>query len=354
MDKVFKFPGSKNIKVTFTQISMAVKATQKGILLFNLSICPRQIVQDKYISITTCYTCYKIEDHLSKNCPDKDLKICSECGNHGHIWKECNSPTKGCINCHGAHRTTAMACPKRKEAIKNKRNILEKQTEVTTRKSFADAAQPKSTPEMSQVEPVTMQKMMLCMMYAHSVNMANPGTFNKELNNVLKMNNLPSIKTPSNPPTPVLTNFSAPNIPTSPVTMKTTQKNATEIEELRVNASMTEEEQRKDTESENENDDESEDENTTSEEESEVQNTKVKVIHIRKQHFTQAPHLTSTSTSDCTSTDLMQKEITTNMHENITTDNETQPKNIKEGSKVPANTRKTNRSRRTNTQTTTQ
>ena len=30
------------------------------------------------------------------------------------------SPTKKCINCDGAHRTMAMACPKRKEILKEK------------------------------------------------------------------------------------------------------------------------------------------------------------------------------------------------------------------------------------------
>lgn len=38
------------------------------------------------------------------------------------------------------------------------------------------------------------------MLYAHFPSMANPGTFNQGLNKVLKLNNLPEIVTPDNPP----------------------------------------------------------------------------------------------------------------------------------------------------------
>ena len=38
------------------------------------------------------------------------------------------------------------------------------------------------------------------MLHAHFINMANPGSYEKELNMMLKLNNLPEIKAPQNPP----------------------------------------------------------------------------------------------------------------------------------------------------------
>ena len=60
-----------------------------------------------------------------RRAPNKRLEVtearCSECSAVGHRWTECKSQVKKCLNCQGPHRTLAMACPKKKEAIKNKR-----------------------------------------------------------------------------------------------------------------------------------------------------------------------------------------------------------------------------------------
>ena len=46
---------------------------------------------------------------------------CSECGGDDHKWTECRNENKKCLNCGGPHRTLAMACPVKKEKIREKR-----------------------------------------------------------------------------------------------------------------------------------------------------------------------------------------------------------------------------------------
>lgn len=44
-------------------------------------------------------------------------------------------------------------------------------------------------------------------MHAHIVNIANPGSYGEELSTMLKLNNLPAIKAPRNPPSGKITNI---------------------------------------------------------------------------------------------------------------------------------------------------
>lgn len=48
---------------------------------------------------------------------------------------------------------------------------------------------------MSGVSPNTHLTIYACLMYAHIINIARPGTFEDEVNKMLKLNNLPPIKT---------------------------------------------------------------------------------------------------------------------------------------------------------------
>ena len=74
----------------------------------------------------TCFNCYKFEEHTTKNCPVKTIQ-CFECGQGGHKWTECKSEVKKCLNCEGAHRTLVMACPIKKEKIKEKKERKEQE-----------------------------------------------------------------------------------------------------------------------------------------------------------------------------------------------------------------------------------
>ena len=178
------------------------KAQDDGLRMFMMSIPGYNIQQEKYFNVQTCYRCYALEDHYSNQCKKpEEYMICSECAQLGHNWKECTNNTQKCINCSGDHRTLASKCPKRKEIIKNKRinNQAPKQ-------SYSQAAQQQQTIptyNTSQQPPnnaETYSKIYTCIMHAHLHNIAEPGTYNAELNNMLKQNNLPPVKVPPNPP----------------------------------------------------------------------------------------------------------------------------------------------------------
>lgn len=49
---------------------------------------------------------------------------------------------------------------------------------------------------------------MTCMIHAHLMNIVNPGTYNTEMNKLLKANSLPSVILPDNPPSQGIINTS--------------------------------------------------------------------------------------------------------------------------------------------------
>lgn len=202
IEQVIKFPNKNIIKIIYTQTQLAVKATQSGIVAFNISIPPQQIKQEKFVPILTCMKCYKIDDHTTKNCNENNnYIICSECSEEGHTWKECRSENKKCINCGGKHRTTAMKCPKRREAVNNKRKELEEGANTQPARSFSEVTKDRPLIDTKvRIEDGVTAKIMTCLLLAHQMNMAEPGSFGKQLNELLSKNNLPQVTVPSNPP----------------------------------------------------------------------------------------------------------------------------------------------------------
>ena len=126
IDSLYKFPRNKMMKITFKHTATAKKATEQGILCFNMSIPHHTIKKEEFIQINTCLKCYEIEKHFTSQCPrEKNFKICSECGSTEHTWRDCRAENKQCLNCNGQHSTMANKCPEikkiRKEELKEKR-----------------------------------------------------------------------------------------------------------------------------------------------------------------------------------------------------------------------------------------
>lgn len=198
---IFKIPRTKIIKITFNNTNIAKKVAENGLKMFSMSIPQHQIEQDPFINIKSCMKCYEIETHHTSECPrSPTYKICSECAEEGHTWKECASINKTCINCKGEHRTLAMKCPRRKEIIKLKRK------ESKEKPSYSEAAKKNTATEhynipqaLSHVTPNTPNTMLGCFMQAHMENIGSPGTFSVELNRMLKEHDLPPLKVPDNP-----------------------------------------------------------------------------------------------------------------------------------------------------------
>ena len=148
----YKFPNSRNmIKVQFESVSMADKAINQGLRLFNVSIAPHQISKERYINIPYCMKCYDIDDHVTNQCPKpQGYQICSECSSQDHTWRNCQIEEKKCIKCGGTHRTMAYKCPKRKENVKKK----EREAKQKSSQIYSQAAAPSTTSSSTFSSPV--------------------------------------------------------------------------------------------------------------------------------------------------------------------------------------------------------
>ncbi|ORD93408.1 hypothetical protein ECANGB1_2305 [Enterospora canceri] len=204
IESIFKVPRTKIMKICLNQTAAAKKATESGILAFHMSIPAHNIKIEEFIPILTCMRCYQLESHPTNKCPrTKEHKVCSECANEGHTWKDCLSLEKKCLNCNGQHRTLANKCPKRKEIKEKKRNENKGKKNLTYSQATATTTTNPINPLINTSDCFnkdTATKIMACMMHAHIQNIARPGTYNDEINKVFKLNNLPSIILPENPP----------------------------------------------------------------------------------------------------------------------------------------------------------
>ena len=203
---IYKFPKSNIIKICFRQTITAKKATEQGILGFNMHIPHYNIKIEEFIHINTCMKCYQMEDHFTNQCPQpRDFKVCSECGRVGHTWRECREKTKQCVNCEGPHRTLANQCPERKKIRDEKKQKKEEQKTYSGVTASSAPNQASSIPNFSLGEDLS-ATILTCMYQAHTMNMINPGTYNKEMNILYKINNLPKVNLPDNPPSAEILN----------------------------------------------------------------------------------------------------------------------------------------------------
>lgn len=212
--EVIKFGQHTHVcKITFETTEMAIKAEQNGLLLFHVAITPDQIEREEYINVQMCFCCYKLEDHTTKECPDLGNKICSECSQPGHIFNECSSTTKKCINCEGPHRTMSMACPEKKRIIKEKKESRTIEKELKQTATYAKVAQQTRKEDNKQRPILQLDKeipteILTCIYYAHVANSGNPGSFQRELNQMLTNNGHKEMWFPANPPSDTILGLS--------------------------------------------------------------------------------------------------------------------------------------------------
>lgn len=196
--QVHKFPSGRIIKITFSDSQQAKKAQEAGIKLFSMKIPSYNVKQDQYYHVNVCLRCYELESHNTYQCPrDKNYQICSECSEEGHTYRTCRAVNKKCVNCNGEHGSMSMKCPKKKEIINSKRNEAENNT-------YAGIAGKSTTINLGKqnIPPIDNQihtKIYTLMLNAHFLNVANPGSYEEELNKALKANNFPTVKIPTVP-----------------------------------------------------------------------------------------------------------------------------------------------------------
>lgn len=194
--EVYKFPRSSTVKITFRSSEMSKKATDNGILMFSMSVPPHQIRQEVYIPILSCNRCYAVETHATSQCPHPNTyKRCSECASSDHTFRDCQAREKKCINCDGPHSARAMRCPVRKEALREKEEE-QRRNRTQPNFSYSQAAQ---APPTQNVAGHNLTGLM-CVLHAHLVNSARPGSFQATLNESLRLNGLPEVRLPPHPP----------------------------------------------------------------------------------------------------------------------------------------------------------
>jgi hypothetical protein len=192
-------------KIEFVETEMANYAIQNGILSFNVKISPSQIQKEEYIDILMCFRCYKLETHSTNNCPTPDLVICSECSG-SHDYRDCQATVKKCINCKGDHRTMAMSCPVKKECIKKKRQTNDEVKKNSQEKTYAKIVEKTIENVQLQRQHDTDDKIIreqgirafVMVIDAHMRNLIEPGTYSKNLNKTLKLNNIAEINVQEN------------------------------------------------------------------------------------------------------------------------------------------------------------
>ena len=204
--EIIKFRDHTHLfKIEFLTTEMATAALTNGILCFSTRITPNQMEKERHTDVLMCFTCFMIEDHISANCPTPNKVICSECSG-SHFFKDCQSETKKCLNCHGPHRTMAMACPKKKEAIKKKREEEDRKRKEKeemplskiVQKTAKEMEKKNEEKVMSSVLGEAGLRAMIIVMDAHVHNILEPGSYNNRLNETLKQNNIEPINLPPN------------------------------------------------------------------------------------------------------------------------------------------------------------
>ena len=200
LESVIKIPNrNRFFKVVCKDTQIAEKILREGLKAFYYKIRPDQISQELFINLKICFKCFKYEDHFTNQCKVTQ-KICSECAETGHTFRECRSTTKRCVNCKSSggddsHRTLAAKCPLRKKLTNdiksrklNKNNNVEYSEVVrknaTTTKGKAENS---SFPQIKLNSDVSI-KMTALIIEAHIASLTRKEKFSTYLAQNMKLN----------------------------------------------------------------------------------------------------------------------------------------------------------------------
>ena len=191
---------------------MVQVALQKGINVLHQHIPQWSIEKELFVRLTPCRNCYGY-DHRLKDCKVEKKVRCTYCAGE-HKQNECKANQPCCINCGGQHRTLAAACKIRKELIKQKsgdiRANARSQSQHRQYSSYATAATgsnsigPKtnsnSVPGLTKNETKEIiTTIMSAIVFSHYVEAIEPGSFQRNMNEMFKKNGLKPVNFPTPP-----------------------------------------------------------------------------------------------------------------------------------------------------------
>ncbi|XP_042884618.1 uncharacterized protein LOC122261154 [Penaeus japonicus] len=83
IDEVYKMPQHGIVKIRFHDIQTAKKIKDQGLILYNYSINPAQIEEERFTRVIQCMNCYEY-GHTKGKCTKKNAEKCDRCGQTGH------------------------------------------------------------------------------------------------------------------------------------------------------------------------------------------------------------------------------------------------------------------------------
>lgn len=199
---LFKFPNSKTFKITCFNLDMVSRALSGGLLMFNLSISSNNISPEDFVNVMICYRCYKWNDHITESCSKaSSYIICSLCSSTDHIYKNCKSECRKCINCGGGHSSISFGCPKRREIAKMLSVPLKHPgINISPKYSASSGISAASTRPTAQVNTgqgdnmfinKSIVKSAMCMIMSSLIKHENGNEYQLTLNQLLTANDLP-------------------------------------------------------------------------------------------------------------------------------------------------------------------
>ena len=214
VESVFRIPvTSKMLKVRFKNNQMAQQAMQKGMVILHQYIPPTSIEKEIFVKLVPCRNCYGY-DPRDKDCMQEKKVRCPYCAGE-HMQRECTTTEPKCINCGGQHRTLAAACRIRKEIIKNKSKEYRERSKSRKRQqeSYATAVRtgatyastsatnaatqnPDTTPLTAEETKLIVTTIMSAVVYAQYMEAVEPGSYQKNIDEMYKLNGLPPVKFP--------------------------------------------------------------------------------------------------------------------------------------------------------------
>ena len=201
--KVVKIPNNQHLlKIIFQNSRDADRVTEKGMQIQFQRFQGNDIERELFVPIAPCFRCFAY-GHFKRNClkPD-DFVICTTCAFEGHTYKDCpNKNVITCINCSENHRTLAAKCPIRKDLVRTKiREIRAKSRSVPKE---GGRTVPTLAIDTTQImKNIKLPDNYLAVMAA-AITLAEkretevPGTFQFILDEMLKANNIPTVKFPN-------------------------------------------------------------------------------------------------------------------------------------------------------------
>ena len=103
------------MKVVLDKVSDAERLKKEGIRLKHTIVLPSDIRFETYIEVPQCTRCYSLEHSIAKCKKRQGYRVCSKCGQEGHLYMGCSEPAR-CLNCGGPHSAFSLTCANKKEA----------------------------------------------------------------------------------------------------------------------------------------------------------------------------------------------------------------------------------------------